>query len=296
MTRRRRSFIAALLLSAAFAAAAAPEQPLRDFGYFIGDVLTQRVPLQRAGENLELAEAPPNGRTGRWLRRLASASQRDEAGRNWLLLEYQIINSPREPVTVALPELHLRVVDGEPLAVAPVPISISPLTPAAGAGGGDMPGIRPDRPPVPPDTAVAARRLQLGGLALGITLAAWLGWWLWRLYARAERAPFAAALQRLRALEADRLDENPEAWLALHRAFNATAGRSVTGSDIGVLMRQAPWLASQRTRIDEFFDNSALRFFAQDPRPAAFALRELARDLYRAEKRHAGSRRPRGQR
>jgi len=284
---------ALLLLPGAVAVSAASSQPLRDFGYFIGDVLTQRVPLQIDGQNLQLAATPPNERVGRWLRRLSSTRQRDATGQDWLLLEYQVINSPRKPVTVSLPALHLDVVDGEPLLVDPLPISISPLTPASGAGEDEPPGMRPDRAPVPPDTGQAMQGLQFGSLALAITLAAWLGWWLWRLYARSERAPFAAAFHRLRCLDARRLDENPDAWLALHRAFNATAGRSITGSNINLLIGQAPWLASQQPRIDEFFRFSGLRFFAQDPRPSSFALFEFARELQRAEKRHADSRQPR---
>jgi len=293
LTPRLFAGLASLMLAAALELGAAPAQPLRNFGYFIGDVLTQQVPLYSGGENFELAEVPPAERVGRWLRRLTSASRRDEAGRNWLQLEYQIINSPREPVTVDLPALRLDVIGGEPLIVEPVPISISPLTPTAIAGNDEMPNIRPDRPATPPATRIAEQRLRFATLALGLTLALWFGWWLWRLYAQRERAPFAAAFHRLCRLEPINVDYNPDAWQALHRAFNATAGRSVTGSSIGLLIRQAPWLESQRSRIDEFFVVSALRFFARNPQPSRFALIEFARELYRAEKRHAEPRRSR---
>lgn len=293
---RRCPGIGLLMLSATFAASTALAEPPRNFGYFIGDLITQQLPLRADGENLELVEAPPDQRVGRWLRRLSSTSYRDEAGRSWLQLEYQVINAPREPVTIALPGLNLEVVDGEPFKSDPVPVSISPLTPAAVAGDGELPSIRPDRPPSPPDTAVAVRRLLYCGIALVITLTAWLGWWLWWLYARTGRLPFADAFHSLRGLEATRLDENPDAWLALHRAFNATAGRSVTGSNMGVLFRRAPWLAPQRLRIEEFYKSSALRFFAQQPQPSPFSLIEFGRELYRAEKRQADARQPREQR
>ena len=68
----RRAAVRATVLAAAVAAAtltdaaieATVEQPARSFGHVIGDVVTQRVLLQRDGRDFEPAALPGAGRIG----------------------------------------------------------------------------------------------------------------------------------------------------------------------------------------------------------------------------------------
>ena len=276
-----------LLCSFTLEAAAVVQQPPRAFGYVIGDVVKQSIRLQSDGSNVELAEIPPLQRVGQWLERLSSTLASDDLNQPWLELQYQVINAPLELITVSLPTLNLVVIDGEPLVVPAWPITISPLTPTVVAGSGELPLIRPDRAPVPPDTQVAAQRLKYTSMALVGTILAWFGWWFWRHKTDARQLPFSRALRDMRKMGIKELDENPAAWIALHHAFNGSAGRTINSGTIAVLIQQQPWLKSLQSRIEAFYAASATRFFEQATKPQSFALFEFYKALYLAEKQHA---------
>ncbi len=264
------------------------EQPSRAFGYFIGDVFEQRIRMESSGLELELVKLPTSERVGPWLYRLSSTLVDDELGRRWLELKYQVINTATELKAISLPALELAVADGIPLAINSWPISISPLTPAALPADTAATLMLPDRQPVLVDSNLAARRLNLTGLALAATLALWLGWWFWRRNADAIRLPFTRAWHDLRKLNTSLLDEEPDAWFILHRAFNDSAGRTVSRATIDELIKQQDWLETFESRIADFYVASATRFFEHEAQPRPLELIELGRDLYLAEKRHAG--------
>lgn len=293
---------AASAASAASAAAAgtAPEvasgtpavvrQP-RGFGHVIGDVLTQALLLEHEGQTLTPSVLPPADRVGLWLERRAARTEDDAEGRRWLLLDYQVINAPRALVSVSLPALQVATTAGRTLAVPAWPLSIGPLTPETVLGQGDLQPLRPDRPVVPVDTAALQRQLVAPLVALGGVLLAWLGWWLWRNAREATHLPFARAWLELRRLarthRGEPLAARPEAWLSVHRALNATAGRVVPHAALPRLLAEAPHLRPMGERLDSFFRHSAARFFAGVPASAPYELLELCRDLRQAEQRHA---------
>ncbi len=277
-----------LLCSAAVDASVIVQQPPRSFGYFIGDVIEQHIRLLKDGINLGLAEIPPEQRVGQWLERLSSTPTTSEQGQHWLTLKYQIINAPSEPVSISLPALNLVLANGEAIVLNPWPITISPLTPAVESGSRELLLIRPDRQPALPDTRETARRLKYSSMALVATLLSWLGWWLWRQHTDTRRLPFARALQDMRRLDFNRLDEDPQAWFALHHAFNDSAGRTINGGTIAELIQQQPWLRSLRPRIEAFYAASAARFFEQTAEPQPLALFEFSKALCLAEKHHSG--------
>ena len=133
------------------------------------------------------------------------------------------------------------------------------------------------------------RQLKTTLAALAAVLLTWSAWWAWRNQREARRLPFARAWQQLR-----RLDEaSPEAWLALHHALNATAGRAVHGATLPRLLADAPQLQPLQSKLQEFFEQSSARFFAVKPAegstasmPAPFPLRELSRALREVERQH----------
>ena len=263
------------------------QQPVRRFGYFIGDVVEQQIHLQVEGENIELAEIPPNRRVGQWLERLSSTLITADRGQHWLVLRYQIINAPSELIAISLPALSLTSIDGEPLVVDAWQITVSPLLPAVMSDSDMLSVIRPDRQPVPADWRTAARQLKFTGIALAVTMVSWLGWWLWRRHTDALRLPFARALHEMRSLGLKQLDENPHAWLALHHAFNDAAGRSINSGTIAELIKQQPWLKSMQAQIESFYAASVVRFFEQATQPQTFALFEFGKSLHQAEKQHS---------
>lgn len=292
MSRYRNLFIGLSLLCAiAVDADTLVQQPSRAFGYVIGDVLEQRIRLQSNGIPAQLTEIPDAQRTGQWLERLSSTLTGD-SGQHWLELKYQIINAPSELVTISLPALSLSVINGEPLIIDAWPIIISPIVPAVVAGSSELPPMQPDRAPVLPDTSAANRRLKYTLLALLVTLLTWSGWWYWRHNTDASRLPFAGAMYEMRKLGIKQLEENPQAWFALHHALNDSAGRTIYSGSISELIQRQPWLNSLQSRIEAFYAASANRFFEQATEPLSFSLFEFGKALYLAEKRHSTGHRP----
>src|ERR1700757_4965507 len=86
----------------------APVQQPRPFGYVLGDTLTQRILVQWQGHDFDAAQLPPHERARLLLSRQSVTTTRDETGRNWLILDYQIVNAPQQLMTVNLPPLTLK--------------------------------------------------------------------------------------------------------------------------------------------------------------------------------------------
>ncbi len=189
-----------LLCSFSIDASIFVEQPSRSFGYFIGDIVEQRIHLQTDGNNIELAGIPDNQRVGQWLERLSSTLTTDDLGLRLLVLKYQVINAPSALVSTALPALSLEAVGGEPVSISPWPISISPLASVVIPDRDEPPQIQPDRQPVVSDTDLPSRRLTYTGIMLVSTILMWLAWWLWRQYTDLVRLPFARSFDEIRKL------------------------------------------------------------------------------------------------
>ena len=83
-------------------------------------------------------------------------------------------------------------------------------------------------------------------------------------------------------------DNSPDAWLALHRAFDRTAGRALQASTLPALFKRAPHFAPERAAIEQFYSASNLRFFGvtETRSTGVLELRELAARLRRIEKQH----------
>lgn len=286
----------AMLLAVAVAAAAAPaaspfayepvvEQP-RSFGHFVGDVLTQRIPLDQ-GERRFRPNLPTADRVGLWFQRLPARIETDAAGRRWLVVDYQVINSPLVPVSVALPALTLTTDAGAPLKVGSWPINLSPLAAKPAYANIEPLPLRPDRLPAPLPTSSMQRQLIAWSVALAGVLGAWLVWALWAERRDALRLPFARALRRLRAHPRSGLppEEDAEAWICVHHALNETAGRVIQESTVDHLIAAAPELEPMRGALQDFYRRSSDRFFARSAPLTPFPLLELCRKLRVIERR-----------
>jgi mxaA protein len=94
--------------------------------------------------------------------------------------------------------------------------------------------------------------------------------------------PFARALREMR-----RMDETtPEAWQALHRAFDRTAGRVTQTETLPTLFQRAPQLQPLRREIERFFAQSSERFFGAGLSNEPLSVRALCGELRRIEKQH----------
>ena len=255
------------------------EQP-RAFGHVLGDVLTQRVLLQHAGRPVDVITPPAADRVGLWLERRPARAETDDQGRRWLALDYQVVNAPRALTTLSLPALTIATRGGTPLALPAWPISVGPLTPSEVVGQGALQPLRPDRPVDAVSTVAIERRFKGALVALGGVLLAWLAWWGGRNWRESRRLPFARAWRELRHVDAAR----PEAWLSLHRAVNASAGRVVHGASLSRWLDEQPHLRPLQAQLEGFYRHSSERFFAGGA-AAAYPLHELGRALRDAERR-----------
>lgn len=123
--------------SAAPAVLAVVEQP-RPYGYVVGDLLTQRVLLQAAGQSVTPIPLPPAERVNAWFERRRATIETDFASRRWLAVEYQVLNAPQKLTTVTLPAWQLTVRRGAAGTVDAGATNTGVANPsAAGAGGGD---------------------------------------------------------------------------------------------------------------------------------------------------------------
>src|SRR5262245_9777761 len=250
------------------------EQP-RPFGYVVGDVMTQRVLLEIDGHELAPAALPKAERVNVWLER-RPARVESLQGHRWLALDYQVINAPQSLTTVNLPAFELQgAPDGATLKIAAWPISVNALT---SDGSREL---RPDRPAPAIATAPIRRQIAIWSSAFLLVLAAWLDWLAWRNWRAAAAQPFAHALHEMRHLDG----AAPEAWRALHRAFDRTAGRVVQSATLPALFERVPQLQPLRPEIEQFFAQSRALFFGGGLPPDRVSARALCAQLRRIEKR-----------
>ena len=264
------------------------QQP-RPFGYVLGDTLAQRILLESQGHNFDPAALPPAERAGLWFARRSARIEPAEDGHRWLVIDYQLINAPQALMSVNLPSITLKSkVGNNALSVPAWPVSIAPLTPRVAFAQGGLQELRPDHPAPTLPTRALRRQLEIWSGAFALTVVAWLGWWLARSLRATANQPFARALRAIRRSG----DDNAAAWLALHRAFDATAGRALQLSTLPALFDQAPHFVPQRAAIEQFYTASSQHFFGAgtnsppETRSGAWSLHGLCTNLRRIEKQH----------
>lgn len=259
--------------------AATVQQP-RPFGYVLGDVITQRVLLEHGGARFTPEDLPRGQRINVWFDRRPPRIETAADGKRWLVVDYQIINTPQILETVTLPAWTLQSSAGASLEIPAWQISVAALTPVAAAPRvtGEL---RPDRPAPTINTAPIVRQLIVWSAAFLLVLASWLGWVQQRNLRDRANKPFARAWHEIK-----QMDENaPEAWQALHRAFDRVAGRVVQSETLPQLFTQAPYLADLHARIEQFFKQSSERFFGEKTPQQPLSVRTLCRELQQIEKR-----------
>ena len=270
---------------AAGSSVAIVDQP-RHSGYFVGDVIAQRVLLEIAGRSVLPATLPHPGRVSAWFERRSVTIETDASSRRWLVVQYQILNAPPKLKTVTLPAWVLAVKDpakgatvsahsdssaaasrgsntgappGTALKIPAASINIAPLSPPGSPTQVGVADLRPDRSPELISTAPIRRAIAASSGALALTLVSWLGWIVWRNRRAIATQPFARALREMRSLD----DREPRAWQVLHHAFDRTAGRVIQNGTLPELFERAPQLTPARVQIERFFTQSSQMFFAR---------------------------------
>lgn len=260
--------------------------PDRTFGYTLGDVLEQTISLSIEDTVHTLQSLPVEQRVGRWVTRSAVSISDNE---QWLTIRYQIINAPPDVRTVALPELTLITDNNATIEVPTWFFSIAPLLPASTDLNAQLPVLQPDEQAYIPASNSLWRNIVILAITLTIWLSLWLAWWLWRNYREARALPFANAYHAIRHLVRSNDVESNEGWLAIHKAFNQSAGRSIVSGTVNELSSNCTWLEPFKSEIKKFYTLSSMRFFAPESQHEPFDLNDFSKRLYQAEKRYTTS-------
>jgi len=243
---------------------AASLSPTRDYGYVLGDEIHHAITLELAeGQSLERQDLPPNGPLNDWLTLRDSRVQPLDGGarpRVRLDLAYQVFKGVRQPETVAIPPLSLRIAGPPPheLKTPAWSFTLAPVIPP------DLPDeqveVRDPLPPESADTNAAAK--PLAGWLTG--LASTGGLIGLRQYLRRRRVlPFARASRELRQILASGHDAETlrAAARTLHRALDQTFGETLFSNQLDRFCATCPAFASLRERLAEFLGWSQALFF-----------------------------------
>ncbi len=258
------------------------QHPDRSYGYFIGDVLLQRVNLESSAGAVSATDLESGLRINDYLYRLPNKTVTIQK-QQWLELRYQVINSPTQTETIALPAITFVTESGEEQLLQPWFFTVAPLT---ASGDGDVSSPLPDRSALDVIDKPNMPLLKMGMISLLSVLGLWFLWWLIRHVKDSHTLPFALARRTINKLPSAERDKNPQAWIALHRAFNDVAGKTISGNSLDQLYSAAPWIKQYEGKVEEFYTASSVRFF-QQVEPEAIAVSKLCNTLHQAEKRQA---------
>ncbi|MGH8558056.1 MAG: hypothetical protein ACRESZ_11455 [Methylococcales bacterium] len=271
------------------APAASPVQELRleagrSFGHTLGDRIRHAIHFRvDKPKRFDEASLPVSGPLNDWLDlREIKLGQFDEERSTRYTIEvvYQIFPALRESESREIPGLALRVISGRDNLAFETPessLTVAPLIPARIADAEVT--IRP---------AVEAKPISWTRhvwivVILGASWTIVLAFWVWRRgfwpFFRSDRRPFACARRKLRRWRRARLEstEYRNALLAIHRAFNESAGEILFASGLENFFNQHPWFESMREKTGFFFALSEQVFFTGSPdlQDSAYSVRWL---------------------
>lgn len=253
----------------------------RAFGQRVGDVVERRFHIETPpGRRLDLASLPAVGRRGKSIElRDVRWTEPGWFGRgHTLTLSYQVFVSPTEVRTIEMPSITLRFDGGprtEDLRLDAWPMTLSPLAPAEPSPRTGLGELRPPAPPPAIDTAPARTRLAvcavlaLLGLAYLARVYLVAPWWAGR-----ER-PFAQAWASLRRGSGSTVPARQQAYRALHRALDRTAGEVLFEQGLPQFLARHPRYAPLVADLGEFFARSRAEFFGEPPADGEEAVRWL---------------------
>lgn len=259
------------------------QNPTRSFGYFVGDMLEQKINLD-SGKLLD-PQLPGEERIDEFLYRLATRVELENKHR-WLFIRYQIINAPQQTTTISLPAVIFKTKSDEKVLLDPWSFTVASLTAQnATDEGGLLP--RADLTGLSLVEKQSSNGIKLSLAALVSTVLFWIIWWIVRHFRDAHTLPFAKARRILKKVPVKDRNTTSESWVALHHAFNEVAGKTISAGTTDKLYAAAPWLAPQKEPIENFYKASSGRFFKGSESSGQMPVDALSRSLYQLEKKQA---------
>lgn len=270
----------------------------RAFGYFIGDLFAHEVTIRlEPGLSLDRASLPRPGPLTYWLDLVLVDVEETgmiAEGKSYKLhLRYQTFYAPLEPKPLTTPAFALSATSPNEtinLEIPAWPFLMSPLREIIPARAGASMDLQPDSAPRPHDLAVE-RCLTFVSLALAAGALLGLAWRRGWGFFRQRRRPFGSAARKIIRYSAEPADAEAylSALLALHRAFDAAAGRRLLADDLAIFLDLRPGFRAAATEIARFFAASRQAFFGAGAQSARSLLPigdlgALARRLARLER------------
>ncbi|SEA96598.1 nonribosomal peptide synthetase MxaA [Rubrimonas cliftonensis] len=267
-----------VLCGAAATAQELVHTPPRVHGWWMGDVLEERLALPE-GWRVDPASLPRPRAVEYWLDLRAVTVVEGE-----IVLEWQTFYSPLEPLERRVPPTPLRLIgpDGPRDYSAPgFTFVTAPIRPILAPSSPDQ--LRPDADFIGQDARGAqARTAAFAALALA-ALAGLARHQAWPPFRPRPARPLTAAARAVARLG----DDGLAAMRALHRGLDAAAGRALASDGLDAFLSARPELAHCAERLRTFFARSDAAFFAAAPAPSAAEIAELARALADAERGRA---------
>ena len=249
----------------------------RAFGYFLGDTLERTVEIETGAEDeIVAASLPRIGASNYWLelRSLDLSSTREGDARiHRLRLTYQTFYAPIDPKKVTIPatEITIRGPAGSETATVPsFTFLTSPIREIFPEKSGETAEtfLRPDATPgLRRSGNLRSAALALAALsgALLLLLARDMAWWP---FSRRPARPFSRAAREIG--QAFAKESNGAAYksalLALHRAFDSTAGQRLLASDVETFLAAHPEYNRNHAEVARFFAASRAVFFGEAQR------------------------------
>jgi len=261
----------------------------RTFGYLVGDVLeTDAVITAKQGTHLDRQSLPIPGPLNAAIElRGIAAVERQEGGYTQIRIhaEYQNFLAPERVTETETPGYVLQVTTDTARFVAKIPawsFQVSPLR-VAQQSVGDIGELRPNHAIAPVDERDPAVRLAASALVACAAALAFAGGQGWLAGRRRGNRPFAIAASHIARTAPD----GDSQYQALHRAFDATAGRPVFACELNGFFETHPRFGPLREDVARFFSLSEQRFFAPGGETVlpSVDLLKLAKSLRRLERR-----------
>jgi mxaA protein len=275
------------------------EEP-RAFGYFLGDTLERTVEIETGPQDeIVPASLPRTGASNYWLELKSldiTTAQRGDARIHRLKLAYQSFYAPIDPKKMTIPatQITIRGPNGnETATLPPFTFLMSPLREIFPEKSGETAEtfLRPDAVPGlrrSGSLRTAALVAAAIAAALLLLLARDLAWWP---FDRRPARPFSRAVREIgHALaKGGNGASYRNALLAMHRAFDRTAGQRLFAADVDTFLAAHPEQIENRTEVERFFAASRIVFFGESQREGEIELpptelRQLASALARQER------------
>lgn len=278
------------------------EDPVRDAGYVVGDVLNRKVTLTiKKPYQLIKESVPIVGYEHRYKGQISgielvkinmSSKENADSETHVLDLSYQVFTTGRvaKPAALRAEILKLRNTENKKqilqYRVPSFAFRVSPLS-VVGAVKLDQ-EMYPFTPPLTLDSSKAIFNVKVLAAVLGLSLLGLLYIFGTRAWLPRMGAPFAKAYRDIKKMS-DTPEGIRQAVTRVHQALNKTSGVSLFNNNLEVFIAKKPAFSPAQHEIEKFFGLSQQVFFEDATKPLAVKnpkdwLLQLCRHLRHCER------------